>query len=329
MSSRQQCPVCRPNFNGTALVSMDGDRMNFDCNVCGQFVASSSVIRTSLGQESRLSVVERAVLVNRVRRSADSGTPAMITTQTIKDIREGATLPSVSLQVMRLIETIGTQINATGEAVPMRGREYARAGCLNSDMGTRLVRDLVEDKILIGGISFKYTDEIANTNVSTQAYTLSLRGWERFEKLGSGQSVGNYAFIAMQFGDDDLDAFVSTHVKDHIRTALGFEVVDMRDVSRAGIIDNLMRAQIRDSAFVLVDLTHDNSGAYWEAGFAEGLGKPVIYICEREKFNEKATHFDTNHCTTVIWDKSDPNNFRAELLATIRRSLGYPEGPAE
>ena len=39
---------------------------------------------------------------------------------------------------------------------------------------------------------------------------------------------------------------------------------------------------IRDAKFVIADLTHDNNGAYWEAGYAEGLGKPVIYICEKE-----------------------------------------------
>ena len=95
----------------------------------------------------------------------------------------------------------------------------------------------------------------------------------------------------------------------------------MRDVARAGVIDNIMRTQIRDSAFVIADLTHDNPGAYWEAGYAEGLGKPVIYICEKSKFDNESTHFDTNHCTTVPWSKDDPEGFRKELIATLRRSL--------
>ncbi len=82
-----------------------------------------------------------------------------------------------------------------------------------------------------------------------------------------------------------------------------------------------MREQIRDAAFVIVDLTHDNSGAYWEAGYAEGLGKPVIYICEMAKFEAAQTHFDTNHCTTVIWSNDDRQKFELELIATLRRSL--------
>ena len=91
---------------------------------------------------------------------------------------------------------------------------------------------------------------------------------------------------------------------------------------RAGVIDNIMRIQIRDAKFVIADLTHDNNGAYWEAGYAEGLGKPVIYICEKKKFDEKKTHFDTNHCTTVPWSRNDDEGFRQKLVATLRRSLG-------
>jgi nucleoside 2-deoxyribosyltransferase len=44
-------------------------------------------------------------------------------------------------------------------------------------------------------------------------------------------------------------------------------------------IDDQMRVALRTSRFVVADLTRGNRGAYWEAGFAEGLGRPVIYTC--------------------------------------------------
>ena len=125
----------------------------------------------------------------------------------------------------------------------------------------------------------------------------------------------------MQFNEPTLDNFVRDVVKPTIQTTLGYDLVDMRDVSRAGIIDNIMRMQIRGAAFVIFDLTHGNKGAYWEAGYAEGLGKPVVYICERDVFEENGTHFDTNHCTTVVWSADDHNAFSDSLIATLRRSL--------
>jgi nucleoside 2-deoxyribosyltransferase len=118
-----------------------------------------------------------------------------------------------------------------------------------------------------------------------------------------------------------LDNIVARDLKLGVEENTGYSVIDLREVSQAGVIDNLMRQHIRDSAFMISDLTHDNLGAYWEAGYAEGLGKPVIYICEQEKFKDAKTHFDTNHCTTVIWDVENMDQFVAELSATVRRSL--------
>ena len=142
----------------------------------------------------------------------------------------------------------------------------------------------------------------------------------------SGGSVeGTYGFIAMQFNESDLDDFVQNVVKPTVKTATGYDLVDMRDVPTAGVIDNIMRMRIREARFVIADLTHDNNGAYWEAGYAEGLGKPVIYICEQKKFSKKKSHFDTNHCTTVPWSRADVERFQLELAATLRQSLDLSE----
>ena len=177
---------------------------------------------------------------------------------------------------------------------------------------------LVENLQARGTIIYRGSSMLGDTSME---FNLSLDGWEQYEAEKRGQFEGNYGFIAMQFGEDDLDAFVRDVVKPVVKEDIGYDLVDMRDVPEAGIIDNIMRVRIRDSAFVIADLTHDNFGAYWEAGYAEGLGKPVIYICEQKKFDEKSTHFDTNHCTTVPWSRDNDENFKKELIATIRRSL--------
>lgn len=80
---------------------------------------------------------------------------------------------------------------------------------------------------------------------------------------------------------------------------------------------------IRRCKFLLADLTHGNKGAYWESGYAEGLGKHVIYLCKKEIFDKEKTHFDTNHCTTVIWDSNNIDEAVENLKATIRTT--FPE----
>ena len=70
---------------------------------------------------------------------------------------------------------------------------------------------------------------------------------------------------------------------------------------------------------LISDLTHHNNGAYWEAGYAEGLGKPVIYTCREDVM--KDTHFDTNHHLIVKWTTKGIADAVDRLKATIRATL--------
>jgi nucleoside 2-deoxyribosyltransferase len=127
----------------------------------------------------------------------------------------------------------------------------------------------------------------------------------------------------MQYNDEMIDIY-----KKFFKPAVeetGFDLRILRDVLHAGLIDNQLRVEIRKSRFLLADLSHSNNGSYWEAGFAEGLGRPVIYLCEKIIFNnvDSKPHFDTNHHTTIIWDKQNIPSCLDELKSTIRLTFLY------
>ena len=141
----------------------------------------------------------------------------------------------------------------------------------------QLIEELIEHK-LIRRLQEAIIRQSPGGSDKGFRYGLTFQGWERYNARKRGRFAGRYGFVAMQFEDPVLDPLIRETVKPALQAKLNYDLVDMRDVAQAGVIDNLMRARIRDSAFVLADLTHDNSGAYWEAGYAEGLGKPVIYL---------------------------------------------------
>jgi nucleoside 2-deoxyribosyltransferase len=92
----------------------------------------------------------------------------------------------------------------------------------------------------------------------------------------------------------------------------------------AGLIDDQLRVALRTSRFVIADLTYGSRGAYWEAGFAEGLGRPVIYTCREKEWNDangEAPHFDTNHLRTIVWRRDKLDEAATNLKATIRATL--------
>lgn len=152
--------------------------------------------------------------------------------------------------------------------------------------------------------------------------TLSFKGWDYYEEQKPGRSNYRKAFMAMKFGDAELNLIVENVFKVAARQT-GFELQMLSDTPKAGLIDDRLRVEIQSSDFVVADLTHDNQGAYWEAGYAEGLGKPVIYTCKKSKFEEARTHFDTNHHLTVIWESLNQEQAIADLKATIRATLPH------
>jgi hypothetical protein len=57
-----------------------------------------------------------------------------------------------------------------------------------------------------------------------------------------------------------------------------------------------IKKEIRDSAFVVADLTDERQSCYFEAGFAEALPRPVLYVASKQSVLNPGTptkiHFD-------------------------------------
>ncbi|MGO9701430.1 MAG: hypothetical protein ACLPX7_19445 [Xanthobacteraceae bacterium] len=160
--------------------------------------------------------------------------------------------------------------------------------------------------------------DAANT-AGMQLSRLTPRGWLRVEELKRAHISSRFAFFARQFRNSDLDSVF----EQCLRPAVAQTGYELRPVTqRAGLVDAIIEDEIRRCRFLIADLSDDNAGAYWEAGFAEGLGKPVIYVCRAREGGElKKTHFDANHRHTVRWDLSALDQTAKELKAVIRNTL--------
>jgi hypothetical protein len=319
----QRCAICQGATGAACSTFNVGafDGLGFRCEACGEYKAARTAWITWLDKD-QLTALQRAALSHQIRVADRSVDLPIITTFWIEEFLKNARLPSVAVQASNFLRAIGDHQASKGRGYFVdTATDTSLIGAFDVEMFGRLLDEL-RDKGLITGIGSETRPNPRGQGTLTGILIgLTLDGWEKYEAERRGKVVGSYGFLAMRFGDTRLDAFAEKTIKPEIKAALGYDVVDLRNVARAGVIDNILREQIRDAAFVLVDLTHDNSGAYWEAGYAEGLGKPVIYLCERSKFDQAATHFDTNHCTTVLWAVNDDERFVPELIATIRRSL--------
>lgn len=72
-------------------------------------------------------------------------------------------------------------------------------------------------------------------------------------------------------------------------------------------INDWIIGQIRQARFVVADFSQGPDGAcggvYYEAGFALGLGRKVVFTCREEDKDE--LHFDTNHYNHIFWKSKE------------------------
>jgi hypothetical protein len=149
---------------------------------------------------------------------------------------------------------------------------------------------------------------------------LEMTGWERYDTLKKQRIESRFAFMALKFDQPKVDRMVKECARPAVARS-GFELRILTDQQGAGLIDNQIRASLLSARFVISDLTQGSYGAYWEAGFGEGRGIPVIYTCEKGEWDQNKTHFDTNHMLTIIWDVDNLRQAENALVAAIRATL--------
>jgi hypothetical protein len=225
-------------------------------------------------------------------------------------------LPNVAEQADNLIVWFAQNVPQGKQTFVQPLTHQSIVGATSPDGFGLILKKLLDRGLLDGRLS-------ATINESDRGHVaLSFDGWLYYEQLKKGAIDSRRAFMAMEYGDSELDRIVDNDFKNAVKHT-GFELFRLNEKPKAGLIDDRLRVEILNSRFLIADLSHGNNGAYWEAGYAEGLGKQVIYTCKKEVFESKEgkPHFDTNHHLTVIWDIDKIPEAVDMLKAAIRATL--------
>lgn len=308
------CPLCG---NSQAIAGADAsgrDATLVNCPRCGKYG-----ITGTLGAMLPNLLVQpdaAAKLSHVVCKAHEAGQVLMLDSYTAKAVLQNP-LPRPREQADLLLQWLATNSPGPGEPVELNSDLHGPVVGSKSNAGFALLVDHLISRGLVAG-----PHQTLLSGESVAQLALTFEGWDYYETLRLGGTTYRKAFMAMKFGDPALNGLLDQVLKPAAKRA-GFDLYKLDDSPKAGLIDDRMRVEIRASDFVVADLTHDNLGAYWEAGFAEGLGKPVIYTCERTKFEPPRTHFDTNHHLTIVWDAQSPESAGTQLTETIRATLPH------
>ena len=138
-----------------------------------------------------------------------------------------------------------------------------------------------------------------------------------FLSLESSPNTESFVgFCAMWFSDDVRPLFDEV-IEPAVRGA-GYEPLRIDSKEHNNKIDDEIVASIRSARFVVADYTGERGGVYYEAGFAHGLGLPVIFMARENT----VIHFDTRQYNTIFWKPNDLNDARDKLKNRILATLG-------
>ena len=144
---------------------------------------------------------------------------------------------------------------------------------------------------------------------------ITLAGWERIEELTSFKRKTNQAFIAMKFGKE------TEQTAQAIKNALsnmGYMPYKMDEIEHNNQIVPEMFYEISKSRLLVIDVSIPNLGAYYEAGFAQALGKEVIVCCR--KIDSSNVHFDISQKNMIMWDNYE--ELEKKLTRRIEATVG-------
>ena len=107
-------------------------------------------------------------------------------------------------------------------------------------------------------------------------------------------------FVAMSF-DTNVNKYRGAIKSALKRTGYYPIIIDEENLSSTQTIPDAILSAIKNSKFCIADFTNQSKGVYFESAFAAGLGKKVIYTCEREDFI-KNSHFDVKQLQHIIYE---------------------------
>lgn len=260
---------------------------------------------------------------NIVRPSEGMGR-ARLTTLLVDQRRLGNSTPTVNQELLeaartkqplsfyeraeRLLQYLGQSIpvGTATEDYLLNKRGMAESESLNND----------ELQLLLDYLGKKEWIDIDNGRIK-----VTFEGHSRIEE-GATRTDSAQAFVAMWIDDNVEDAYSA--IRKAVESA-GYRPYrvdkNVNDAADSGTLDAIIMAEIRKSRFVIADFTHGDGGirgsVYFEAGFALGLGIPVIFSCRKDLIDK--LQFDVRQYPYIAWGTLDGLRYGLEqrILARI------------
>lgn len=294
------CPLCGIDVNIGRVRERDSYYVN--CSPCGNYYITREAIDDMKGEIGH----KKYLLQGLTREASEEGTPLFISSRELKNLvseavnKKPSPLDAIDIVLRYISKKIAGPLD---QANVNPAVDYPLIFTNNRDELQWVLNKLHE----LGYIESPITQR------------LTVNGWKRLTEIGSQPKRYNQAFIAMWFHESTNEAY-EQGIKPALES-LGYNPVRIDLVEHNEKICDRIIAEIRKSSLLIADFTGHRGGAYFEAGFAMGLGIPVIWTCRENDIEN--SHFDTRQYNHIVW--SNPNELRDKIVNRIQATI--PQRP--
>jgi len=290
-----KCPICGRNFESANRLGMR-DASRISCQLCGTYEISGTARATLRGEHADLVPYLSAY----TRQSWEFEGRAVQLVSNWPPLAEVHQHTSVHQRAEKLLRAIEKRTRQPGEFISVNTElDYPLIDAVNAEPLYYFLKHW-ED---LGCIERKHS------NVAR----LTVKGWDRLDPGSAGAGIPGRVFIAMSF-DASLDEVYEHGIKAAVEGDCQMTPIRVDKVHYTEKICDRILAEIRRSQFMVADFTDHKAGVYFEAGFALGLGRLVIWTCREDAI--KDAHFDTRQYPHLVW--KDAADFREKLAERIQ-----------
>lgn len=293
----QECLICKSQVPPYSWNHPEPGA-HIKCDLCGEYRLSE---RLAL-DISIYPLLDSYIYSGAIRENHEQG--IVLWVEDLKDLRDSVVVPKNPLEsIDRILLYILRKIKSADDGVELKQTDRSIAYAKNPS-------------------EFSYflwkAQELGYLEKHPQGQTrdrLTLNGWKHLAELPQKDIRPSQAFVAMWFHKDLEDAW-----ENGLQPALkqtGYDPIRIDRTEHNEKIDDRIIAEIRKSGLLIADFTGQRGGVYFEAGFAMGLGIPVIWTCRDTDIGD--LHFDTRQYNHIVW--TEAADLKERLINRIEATL--------
>lgn len=295
----EKCKICKnectsndvpPDFNNKAI----------DCSLCGKYLMEECLYDDFTLDESKLYLVSSWIREkNDELEKTGSNNYPLINGKKLDEI--------LKLRKKSIQEKFDLMMESLNISQKVDNLLMARCWVKNESEFENLFQKSIDLEYVKGKVS----------GMSDRTYTvhgLTFDGLEYIESLEQPNKSSKRIFVAFNFEDNMISIFDS-HVREAIEE-LGFiyTVVNQDSSSYNRAISDEIIATLKSCKILIADFTNQRNSVYFEAGFAMGMGIPIIWTCHEDHIEELS--FDTRQFPHIVW--KDGEDLQQQIMNRIR-----------